>query len=52
MAKLITQKVMSLNVFDANDILCEGNYFVWEFNARMRLAWKGLPEHLDVMKSP
>uniref|UniRef100_A0AAV1UFB1 Polyprotein n=1 Tax=Peronospora matthiolae TaxID=2874970 RepID=A0AAV1UFB1_9STRA len=43
---------MNPTAFDANDILREGNYFVWEFNARMRLAKKGLLEHLDAMKAP
>ena len=43
---------MSPNTPDAGDILREDNYFVWEFNARMRLAKKGLLEHLDAMKAP
>ena len=30
----------------------EDNYFVWEFNARMRLAKKVLLEYLDAMKAP
>uniref|UniRef100_A0AAV1U517 Polyprotein n=1 Tax=Peronospora matthiolae TaxID=2874970 RepID=A0AAV1U517_9STRA len=43
---------MSPTTPDAGDILREDNYFVWEFNARMRLAKKGLLEHLDAMKAP
>ena len=36
----------------ANDVLNEDNYFVWEFNARMKLAKKGLLEHIDATKAP
>ena len=43
---------MSPTTPDAGDILREDNYFVWEFNARMRLTKKGLLEHLDAMKAP
>ncbi|CAI5728481.1 unnamed protein product [Peronospora effusa] len=43
---------MSPTTPDADDILREDNYFVWEFNARMKLAKKGLLEHLDAMKAP
>ena len=32
--------------------LREDNYFVWEFNARMKLAKKNLHDHIDVMKLP
>ena len=42
---------MSPTTPDAGDILREDNYFVWEFNAKMRLAKKGLLEHLDAMEA-
>ena len=35
---------------DINCILRDDNYFVWEFDARMRLAKKGLLEHIDATK--
>ena len=37
---------------DINCILREDNYFIWEFNARMRLAKRGLLEHIDATKAP
>ena len=37
---------------NTNDILREDNYFVWEFNARMKLSKKGLLEHIDAQKTP
>ena len=37
---------------DVNESLREDNYFVWEFNARMKLAKKGLLDHLDAAKAP
>ena len=37
---------------DAADLLREDNYFVWEFNARMKLAKKGLLAHIDAAKVP
>ena len=43
---------MSPTTPDAGNILREDNYFVWEFNARVRLAKKRLTEHLDAMKAP
>ena len=46
------QKVMSPTTPDAGDILRENDYFVWEFNARMRLAKKVLLEYLDALKAP
>ena len=36
---------------EANTILNEDNYFVWEFNTRMKLAKKGLLEHLFTTES-
>lgn len=43
---------MSPNTAEANDVLNEDNYFAWEFNARMKLAKKGLMEHIDATKAP
>ena len=43
---------MSPTTPDAGDILRENDYFVWEFNARMRLAKKVLLEYLDALKAP
>nr|CCA24076.1 putative polyprotein [Albugo laibachii Nc14] len=43
--------VMSPNTAEANDILNEDKYFVWEFNARKKLAKKGLLIHIDAMKA-
>ena len=43
---------MSPNAFEANDILREHNYFVWGFNAIMRLAKKGLLDNRDATKAP
>ena len=43
---------MSPNTAEAHDVLTEDNYFVWEFNARMKLAKKGLLEHIDATKTP
>ena len=37
---------------EANTILNEDNYFVWEFNTRMKLAKNGLLEHLFTTESP
>ena len=37
---------------EANTILNEDNYFVWEFNTRMKLAKKDLMEHLFTTESP
>lgn len=33
-------------------MLHDGNYFYWEFNARMKLAKKNLLDHLDATKAP
>lgn len=43
---------MSPNPAEENDAFNEDNYFVWEFNARMKLAKKGLLEHIDATKTP
>ncbi|KAL7690918.1 hypothetical protein Plhal304r1_c011g0044641 [Plasmopara halstedii] len=43
---------MSPNTTEANAILCEDNYFVWEFNAWIKIAKKGLLEHVDTTKAP
>jgi hypothetical protein len=43
---------MSPSTTEASDVLREDNYFVWEFNARMKLANKGLLEHIDATKAP
>ena len=43
---------MSPTTAKANDILKEDNYFAWEFNARIKLAKKGLLEHIDATKAP
>ena len=45
-------QVVSPNTVGANEVLNEDNYFVWEFNARMKLAKKGLMEHIDATKAP
>ena len=37
---------------NSGEILNEDNYFLWEFNARMKLAKKGLLDHLDATKAP
>ena len=37
---------------ETNTILNEDNYIVWELNTRMKLAKKGLLEHLDATKAP
>ena len=34
------------------DMLRDGNYFYWEFNARMKLAKKNLLDHIDATKTP
>lgn len=34
------------------DMLRDGNYFYWEFNARMKLAKKSLLDHIDATKAP
>ena len=36
---------------EASVVLNEDNYFAWEFNARMKLAKKGLLEHIDATKA-
>uniref|UniRef100_A0AAV1T3D6 Polyprotein n=1 Tax=Peronospora matthiolae TaxID=2874970 RepID=A0AAV1T3D6_9STRA len=36
---------MSPNTLAPNDILTDGNYFMWEFDARMALARKDLLDH-------
>lgn len=41
---------MSPNPLGPNDILTDSNYFLWEFNARMALARKGLQDHVAAMK--
>ena len=43
---------MSPTTGEANDVLNENNYFAWEFNARMKLAKKGLLKHIDATKAP
>ena len=43
---------MSPSMGGTNDVLIEDNYFVWEFNARMKLAKNGLLEHIDATKAP
>ncbi|KAE9040709.1 hypothetical protein PR003_g4256 [Phytophthora rubi] len=41
---------MSSNASNPNEILTDDNYFMWEFNARMALARKGLSVHIAAMK--
>ncbi|KAE8908337.1 hypothetical protein PF005_g24995 [Phytophthora fragariae] len=41
---------MSPNASNPNEILNDTNYFLWEFNARMALARKGLQGHVTAMK--
>ncbi|GMF31110.1 unnamed protein product [Phytophthora fragariaefolia] len=41
---------MSPNASNPNEILNGTNYFLWEFNARMALARKGLQGHVTAMK--
>ena len=43
---------MSPSMGGTNDVLIEDNYFVWEFNAGMKLAKKGLLEHIYATKAP
>ena len=43
---------MSPTTAGVNDVLNEDNYFAWEFNARMKLAKKGLMVHIDATKAP
>ncbi|KAF4030611.1 gag-polypeptide of LTR copia-type [Phytophthora infestans] len=38
---------MSTNAENENEMLREGNYFLWEVNARMALARKDLAEHVE-----
>ena len=42
---------MSPMALDQNDVIREDNYFIWEFNARMKLAKENLHEHLDSLKT-
>nr|CCA17332.1 putative polyprotein [Albugo laibachii Nc14] len=37
---------------DRNVMLNEDNYFVWEFNTRLKLMKKGLLDHIDAIKTP
>ena len=37
---------------DPTAILNEDNYFVWEFNTRLKLIKKGLLDHIDATKVP
>ncbi|KAE8966726.1 hypothetical protein PR001_g28311 [Phytophthora rubi] len=41
---------MSSNASKSNEILSDDNYFMWEFNARMALARKGLQGYIAAMK--
>ncbi|GMF31517.1 unnamed protein product [Phytophthora fragariaefolia] len=41
---------MSPNASNPNEILNDTNYFLWEFNARMALARRGLQGHVTAMK--
>ncbi|KAE9350619.1 hypothetical protein PF008_g6345 [Phytophthora fragariae] len=41
---------MSSSASNPNEILTDTNYFMWEFNARMVLARKGLQDHVAAMK--
>ncbi|POM68876.1 Polyprotein [Phytophthora palmivora] len=41
---------MSSNASNPNEIPTDTNYFMWEFNARMALARKGLQDHIAAMK--
>uniref|UniRef100_A0AAV1V1N1 Uncharacterized protein n=1 Tax=Peronospora matthiolae TaxID=2874970 RepID=A0AAV1V1N1_9STRA len=43
---------MSPNTVGAKYVRNDGNYFAWEFNARMKLAKKGLLNHIDATKAP
>ena len=35
-----------------NDIIIENSYFVWEFNAWIKIPRKGMLEHIDATKTP
>ena len=37
---------------DPNVMLNKDNYFVWEFNTRLKLIEKGLLDHIDATKTP
>lgn len=43
---------MSSTTAETKDVLNEDNYFAWELNVRMKLAKKGLQEHIDATKAP
>ncbi|CAI5708035.1 unnamed protein product [Peronospora farinosa] len=43
---------MSPNTLAPNDILTDDSYFMWEFNARMKLARKDLLDHVLIKPEP
>ena len=43
---------MSPTTAEANDVLNKDIYLAWKFNARMKLAKKGLLEYIDATKAP